>query len=75
MGKPGSAEGKCGRGGGSVPLCLRFALLFFLSTPILPASAQTLPLDDKARYERSLETKVEEVLFRLLGPNQAKVVV
>ncbi|MFA7008860.1 MAG: FliG C-terminal domain-containing protein [Elusimicrobiales bacterium] len=38
-------------------------------------SAQTLPLDDKARYERSLETKVEEVLFRLLGPNQAKVVV
>ncbi|MBI4351869.1 MAG: hypothetical protein HY550_10545 [Elusimicrobia bacterium] len=46
---------------------------------LLPASrsarGQNMPLDDKARYERSLELKVEEVLLRLLGPNQAKVVV
>lgn len=41
----------------------------------LSAAAQSLPLDDKARYEKSLETKVEEVLLKLLGPNQAKVVV
>jgi len=39
------------------------------------SAAQSLPLDDKARYERSLETKVEEILLKLLGPNQAKVVV
>ncbi len=36
---------------------------------------QSLPLDDKAKYEKTLEMKVEEVLLRLLGPNQAKVVV
>ncbi|MBI5745051.1 MAG: hypothetical protein HY952_10945 [Elusimicrobia bacterium] len=40
-----------------------------------PAAAQSLPLDDKARYEKSLEQKVDEVLLKLLGPNQAKVVV
>jgi len=37
--------------------------------------AQTLPLDDKARYEHSLERKADEVVIKLLGPNQAKVVV
>lgn len=36
---------------------------------------QGLPFEDKAKYERSLEQKVDEVLVRLLGPNQAKVVV
>lgn len=41
----------------------------------LPALGQNMPLDDKARYERSLEGKVDEVLMRLLGPNQAQVVV
>ncbi|OGR71793.1 MAG: hypothetical protein A2179_04950 [Elusimicrobia bacterium GWC2_63_65] len=39
------------------------------------AAAQTLPLDDKARYEKALEQKVDDVLLQLLGPNQAKVVV
>jgi hypothetical protein len=39
------------------------------------AAGQGMPLDDKARYERSLEAKVSEVLLRLLGPNQAQVVV
>ncbi|HOI43784.1 MAG TPA: hypothetical protein PK523_12650, partial [Elusimicrobiales bacterium] len=44
---------------------------------LLPAIvfSQSLPLDDKARYEKALEQKVEEVLIRLNGPNQAKVVV
>ncbi len=47
--------------------------LFFAQVQFL--RAQSLPLDDKAQYEKSLEKKVEDVLTRLLGPNQAKVVV
>jgi len=39
------------------------------------AGAQTTPLDEKARYERSLEQKVDEVLLKMIGPSQAKVVV
>jgi len=39
------------------------------------AGAQTLPLEDKARFEKALEEKVEAVLQQMLGPNQAKVVV
>ncbi|OGR81792.1 MAG: hypothetical protein A2X32_09935 [Elusimicrobia bacterium GWC2_64_44] len=45
----------------------------FLQVPGL--FAQSLPFEDKAKYERALEQKVDEVLVRLLGPNQAKVVV
>lgn len=41
----------------------------------LPAAAQALPLEDKAKYERALEQKVDEILLRILGPNQAKVVI
>ncbi len=40
-----------------------------------PLAAQSLPFEDKARYERTLEQKADDVLVRLLGPNQAKVVV
>ncbi|HNW45474.1 MAG TPA: FliG C-terminal domain-containing protein [Elusimicrobiales bacterium] len=47
--------------------------LFFAQVPFL--AAQSLPLDDKARYEKALEAKVDEVLVKLLGPNQAKVVI
>lgn len=36
---------------------------------------QALPLEDKARFEKALEEKVEAVLLQMLGPNQAKVVV
>ena len=54
-------------------------IIFFFLIITLPFSAslrgQNMPLDDKARYERSLETKVNDVLIRLLGPNQAQVVV
>lgn len=39
------------------------------------ASAQGLPFEDKAKYEKALEQKADDVLVRLLGPNQAKVVV
>lgn len=59
----------------------RFAALFLVLAvphalgPIPSLFAQTLPLDDKARYEKSQEAKVEEILLKLLGPNQAKVVV
>ena len=37
--------------------------------------AEGLPLDDKARFERALEEKVDSVLTHMLGPNQAKVVI
>ncbi|OGR43246.1 MAG: hypothetical protein A2X35_07860 [Elusimicrobia bacterium GWA2_61_42] len=37
--------------------------------------AQNIPLDDKARYEKAQEQKMDEVLLKLLGPNQAKVIV
>lgn len=51
----------------------------FASLCLLPglrnANGQNMPLEDKAKYERSLEVKAEEVLLKLLGPNQAKVVV
>ena len=51
-----------------------FAFLCLLARPAV-VHGQGMPLDDKARYERSLEVKVEDILTRLLGPNQAKVVV
>ncbi len=51
---------------------ISLALTFLPGRPVL---AQSLQFDDKAKYERALEQKVDEVLARLLGPNQAKVVV
>lgn len=57
-----------------ISLICAFAFLCLSSGP-RTARGQSMPLDDKARYERSLEMKVEEVLLKLLGPNQAKVVV
>lgn len=57
------------------------AAAFFFLTSVLPLAfpvplrSQSLPLDDKARYERSLELKADEVILKLLGPSQAKVVV
>ncbi|MBU2575254.1 MAG: hypothetical protein KKH28_14390 [Elusimicrobia bacterium] len=59
----------------SLPPGLLFA---FFSLPLPLTSvlhAQSLPLDDKARYERSLEQKADEVILKMLGPNQAKVAV
>ena len=51
-------------------------ILVSLSCSGAPALfAQSLPFEEKAKYERVLEQKVDEVLVRLLGPNQAKVVV
>ncbi|MBI3287936.1 MAG: hypothetical protein HYZ74_00275, partial [Elusimicrobia bacterium] len=40
-----------------------------------PARAQTIPLDEKAKFEAALEKKAEGVLLRVLGPNRYKVVV
>ena len=51
-----------------------FAFMCLLPRPGL-VFGQAMPLEDKARYERSLEVKVEDILTKLLGPNQAKVVV
>jgi flagellar motor switch protein FliG len=39
------------------------------------ASAQTIPIEEKARYERSLEARVDTVLRKVLGPGRAEVVV
>lgn len=50
-------------------------VLFLLGLPSSAVRGQGLPFEDKARYEKALEQKVDEVLVRLLGPNQAKVVV
>lgn len=49
------------------------AALLLLLAPA--ASAQTLPLDEKGKFEAGLERKVESVLQRILGPNRSKVVV
>ena len=52
------------------------ALAFVLLPPsFAPAFSEGLPLDDKARFERSLEEKVDSVLTHMLGPNQAKIVI
>ncbi|MCX5784061.1 MAG: hypothetical protein NTX59_00040 [Elusimicrobia bacterium] len=63
----------CFNGGALLKICA-FAFFCLLPWP-RTAGGQNMPLDDKAKYERSLEIKVEEVLLKLLGPNQAKVVV
>ncbi|MBI5200753.1 MAG: hypothetical protein HY925_04120, partial [Elusimicrobia bacterium] len=37
--------------------------------------AQTLPIEDKNKYDKSLEEKAEAVVLKILGPNKAKVVI
>lgn len=37
--------------------------------------AQTLPIEDKNKFDKSLEEKAEAVVMKILGPNKAKVVV
>jgi len=56
-------------------LLAALAVLAALGIAPVRLAAQSLPFEDKARYERTLEQKADEVLVRLLGPNQAKVVV
>jgi len=51
------------------------AALVLLLLPGPELAGQSLPFEEKARYERTLEQKADEVLVRLLGPNQAKVVI
>jgi signal transduction histidine kinase/flagellar motor switch protein FliG len=64
-----------------LPMAGLLLLLSFASARIASAQSltpqppNTIPLDDKARYERFLEDKAESVLLRILGPNRAKVVV
>lgn len=56
-----------------IKAALALLLPFFLGWS--QARAQGLPFEDKAKYEKALEQKVDDVLGRLLGPNQAKVLV
>ncbi len=50
-------------------------LLALFCSPARGLFAQTLPFEDKAKYEKILEQKADEVLVKILGPNQAKVIV
>lgn len=59
--------------GTNTKLVVLASSLLWLPGPRLCAQSQ--PFEEKARYEQALEQKVDEVLIRLLGPNQAKVVV
>lgn len=36
---------------------------------------QTIPLEEKAKYERSLEARAESVLLSILGPSRSRVIV
>lgn len=54
---------------------LAMILPALLCLPARSLLAQSLPFEDKAKYERTLEQKVDEVLIKMLGPNQAKVIV
>lgn len=54
------------------PLIRMFFVIFACCAPLL---AQNIPLEDKAKYEKALEQKVDDVLLRVLGPNQAKVII
>lgn len=54
---------------GALALCCGLA-----ATQALPLAAGA-NLEEKARYEKSLEQKAEEVLVNLLGPGKAKVAV
>ncbi|MFA6318736.1 MAG: ATP-binding protein [Elusimicrobiota bacterium] len=53
---------------------LALALGLLLAWPAA-GRAQTLPLEEKAKFERSQEERVEAVLLKILGPNRSKVIV
>lgn len=61
--------------------CRRFFIVVFffvfalISILTCFSRAQVLPFENKAKYEKMLEEKIDEVLIKILGPNQAKVVV
>lgn len=60
------------RGAKAAALASVLAALFGLGGA---AAAQTLPLEDKARFEKSLEDKAETFLLKIIGPNKARVMV
>lgn len=53
------------------PAGLPVMLIFFLNFAGTVFS-QMIPLEEKSKYEKALEHKVDEVLMRILGPNQGK---
>jgi len=57
----------------SVKANILFAILFLSFISIL--FSQNLPYEEKAKYENFLAQKIEGVLVKLLGPNQAQVMV
>jgi len=57
----------------SVKANILFAILFLSLMSIL--FSQDLPYEEKAKYENFLAQKIEGMLVKLLGPNQAQVMV
>ncbi|HBB67928.1 MAG: hypothetical protein A2X28_03190 [Elusimicrobia bacterium GWA2_56_46] len=45
----------------------------FFALPSLAAAQH--PLDEKSRYESDLENKLNEAVFKIIGPNKAKVLI
>lgn len=57
-----------------------YLFLFFSLLPsafcLQPLFAQlNIPLEDKIKFEKALEQKIDEVLLKILGPNQARAIV
>lgn len=43
--------------------------------PLFTFAQLNVPLEDKIKFEKALEQKIDEVLLKILGPNQARAVV
>jgi len=56
-----------------------YITILFISSSIFIISQiycqEQLPFEEKAKYEKFLSQKIDEVLIKLLGPNQAKAIV
>jgi len=52
-----------------------YKILFFIFLIPCFSFSQEIPFEEKAKYEKFLAQKVEDVIVKVLGPNQAKIVV
>lgn len=58
-----------------VPALAALALAFLAALGGPAAAQQTIPLEEKAKFERAMEQKAESVLLSILGPSRYRVVV
>ncbi|MBI4656217.1 MAG: hypothetical protein HY746_05660 [Elusimicrobia bacterium] len=54
---------------------LILVFLFCLNSVLFSFGQINIPLEDKIKFEKALEQKIDEVLLRVLGPNQARAIV